>query len=167
MTCNFFTGEISFHLNLIQDQVKFLTPKEIHLWMPSSWFTKNIKINGRRNTFYKNYIGQSGFLKHFLKPLCPGLNKAYFRWVPGPQHHKTCQKMSEEEQKSGDTEFERTIQPPVCLFRYSTITTSKSLLTSFMDLGQLLSLLSPYCLFKNAVSTQCLIVHTLSHTLRI
>ena len=64
-----FTGERSFHLNLIQDQVKFLTPKEIHLWMPSSWFTKNIKINGRRNTFYKNYIGESGFLTFSEAPL--------------------------------------------------------------------------------------------------
>ena len=55
-----FTGERSFHLNLIENQVKFLTAQEIHLWMPSSWFTKHITINGRRNTFYKKYIGESG-----------------------------------------------------------------------------------------------------------
>ena len=71
MICNFttFTGERSFHLNLIEDQVKFLTPQEIHLWIPSSWFTKNIKINGRRNTFYKNYIGESGNI-FMPEPLC-------------------------------------------------------------------------------------------------
>ena len=94
-----------------------------------------------------------------------------FRWIPGPEHHKTCQKMSEEEQKSDDTEFERAIQPSVCLLRYSTDATSKSNFIAHVihGFGQLLSLLSPYCLFKKTVSrsTQCLIVHTLSHTLRI